>query len=214
MQYAEIYLNLSSVGISGDAEAVDFVGQIELVDWAWGMSLEEAASKDAAGSTKQAVGKGISIKKPVDGATTGMLGYLESGKRIPTATMILVQRTQKSLMVRMDLKGVLLMSYDLEVDSDDDEVVLSEVWTFNYDEVSIQYRGRSGAPGTTSGSGTQKFTLMNSRSVTMEAASLEDKPEMGVQRFEAVKNESAGLDKDAVLKLIDEYVKKNKIGRG
>lgn len=212
MEYAEIYMDLSSAKIDGDAQAEHYVGQIELIDWAWGMSLEEAPSNDAAVGTKQAVGEGITIKKPVDGASTGMLTYLESGELITKAALVLVQRTEQNLMVRLEFKNMVLMSCKLNVDSDDKEVKLSENWTFKYDEISIQYKGRSGASdvrGKTPQLASPKFTLVNPRSKKEPTyADLEEKSESSAPTTSTPR--AAKLDKDEVFKLIAEYNKNPK----
>ena len=217
MQYAEIFLDLSSAGIEGDAEAQHYEKQIELFDWAWGASLEEAAGDGGADSTSQAVGMAISFCKPVDGATTAMLSHLEKATRIPSAVLTLVQRTKQNLMVRVDLKGVVLDSYDLEVDSDDSEVSLSEVWSMSYEEVSIQYKGRLDAGdvrGKAPSLGGSKFTLTTPRQTEMQKADLGEKMDgAGRGRLASAregKPEAAPLDKQEVFKLIEEYLKKNK----
>jgi type VI secretion system secreted protein Hcp len=200
MEYAEIYLDLLSGGVEGNAEASGYEKMIEIYDWAWGMALEEASATGTGGSgEKQTVGKGISISKHVDGATTSMLRKLEDGTRIPTASLILVDRGEVGLMVRFDFKQVLLMSYDLEVDGDDDQVELTESWTFNYEEVAIQYKPRPKA-GKTTAAGTQKFILRNEWSGKFDAVAVEDK------KSATVKGDISKMSEKELSKLVSQLV--------
>jgi type VI protein secretion system component Hcp len=210
MEYAEMYLDLSSGGIEGGAEAAGYRNQIELNDWAWGIALEEASSTGTgAGSPGQAVGKGVTIRKPVDPATTAMLRKLEDGVRIPTATMVLVDRGEVGLSLTFGFKNVLLMDYDLEVESSDETVDLFEVWKFNYEEVSIQYRGRAKSGGARSSGGAQKFVLVNEWDSHMDAVELDSTPPLSSKAGALSGMNEKDLAK-LVQKLVDEQLGKRK----
>lgn len=219
MQQAEIYLDLSSASINGDSQAKGYEKQVELWDWAWGMTLGEAGT-DTGDKTQQAQGSGVTISKPVDSATTAMLKYLEDGKIISTANMVMVQRTDFSLEVKMAFKNMVLSSYELKVDSGDKEVDLTETWTFHYDEVTISYKGRPkvNAQGVRQPAGAAKtFMLKNEVGSTPEAASLEEKPisekpnvDMGAI---AKSKEVAELVKKEVAAQMAAFAKNNKTGR-
>lgn len=175
MEFAEMYLDLSSAGIRGDAEGSGFEGRIEVNDWAWGIAAEEA-SDSGQSDGGQAVGRSLTFRKPADSATTAMLSKLEKGERIPKASLVLVDRGQLGLALSFSFENVLLMSYDLEVESSDTEVGLSEVWVFNYEEIGIQYKGRPKL-GEKRGSGAvQKFTLKNEWDSKMAAVELQAPP--------------------------------------
>lgn len=211
MEYAEIYLDLSSENISGDATATDFKGMIELNDWAWGMKMEEA-QKDQEGTKRNAVGLGVSIRKPMDGSTTALLSKLETGARLKSATLFLVQTTEVSLMVRLDFDGVVMQSYDLDVDSGDSAVELNETWTFMYEKVTIQYKGRgqTGGAVTRASTGAQTFTLVNQSLEKMEAVSLTDVPlSSNASSVEPPKIDEKELAK-LVNKLVEEKLKNKK----
>jgi type VI protein secretion system component Hcp len=209
MEYAEMYLDLSSGGIEGGAEGAGYEKQIELNDWAWGLSLEEASS-DGTGSAGQAVGKGVTIRKPVDPATTTMLRKLEDGVRIPTATMVLVDRGDVGLSLTFGFKNLLLMSYDLEVETSDEEVDLFEVWTFNYEEVSIQYRGRPKSGATRGASGAQKFVLVNEWDSQMDAIELDKTPPLTTKKEGPLSNLSEKELGNLVQKLVNDQLSKRK----
>lgn len=139
MQYAEIYLDLSSANIHGSAEAVNYENQIELLDWKWGLSLDTANNDNP----PHGVGKKVSFSKPLDKASTAMLKHLECGPVISKGILVLVQRDQQNMMVRLELDGITLTSYKINVKSDDREVSLSEDWEMTYTKIKVQYKGRS-----------------------------------------------------------------------
>jgi type VI protein secretion system component Hcp len=223
MEHAEIYLDLKSVGIQGDALAEHYEGQIELWDWRWGLDLDQVNND----SPPHGKGTEIVITKPVDRATTAMLKYLERGPAIPKATLVLVQRTETNLMVRLELEGVELTSYKLKVDSKDKEVELSEDWSLSYHKIKVQYKGRaekgSDVRGKVSSLSTLDFTLnvpKNADMKTPEPLSLgETKVDMADYKDDVtdvvndvLSKQKPQFTKDDVHKMIDEYVKKNKIG--
>jgi len=179
METAEIYFDLSNVSISGDATAEGYEGQIELRDWAWGMSLDEAPGTDATEAPQVKAG-GISIHKNTDSSTTPMLRYLEDGKVIPKAAITLVHRADDSVVLRFEFENIILDSYDLEVDGSDDAAVeLSDTWTFTYEKVTIRYKGRKQAGSVTDKSrvGSVDFTLDTSAtSDSMQPVSLNEDP--------------------------------------
>lgn len=223
MQYAEIYLDLSSANIFGNAEAVNYENQIELIDWKWGLGLDSANNA----SPPHGVGKKVSFKKPLDKASTAMLKHLECGPVIPKAILVLVQRDQQNMMVRLELDGVTLTSYKIDVESDDNEVSLSEDWELTYTKIKVQYKGRSDKGNDVRGKvgslSTIDFTLDVPKNAPMESSeSLSvndpsaDAEEIKDAVADAVKEEmskhSAQSNKQDIYKIIDEYMKKYKAG--
>lgn len=168
MEYAEIYLDLTSVGINGDAQADGYQNQIELWDWRWGLELDTVNND----SGPHGMGTEIIFTKPVDRATTAMLKYLERGPEIPKGTLVLVQRTEQNLMVRVELEGISLTSYKLKVDSNDKEVELSEDWSMSYNAIKVQYKGRNDKSASVQGKvqslGTASFMLKIPKNADMK----------------------------------------------
>jgi type VI protein secretion system component Hcp len=223
VQHAEIYLDLSSANIFGEAEAVNYEHQIELMDWKWGLGLD-AVNND---NPPHGVGKKITIKKPLDKASTALLKHLECGPVIPKGTLVLVQRDETNMMVRLELEGITFTSYKINVESDDNEVSLSEDWELSYTKIKVQYKGRSDKGNDVRGKvgslSTIDFTLEVPKNASMESSESLSAGEPGVDGevikeavADAVKEEiskqSAQTNKQEIHKIIDEYMKKNKAG--
>jgi type VI protein secretion system component Hcp len=142
MDSSEVYLDLRGRGgvqINGDVEAASYAGQIALYDWGWGMSLDEATPGSKDGSVLKS--KVFNISKAVDASSTAMMNLMHSGELCEKAIITMAQRTEKSIMLRLVLKHVRLMDFTLEIDSDDTEVVMEEVWTLSFQEIEILYKG-------------------------------------------------------------------------
>lgn len=223
MRHAEIYLDLSSVGIQGDAQPEEYKNQIELWDWSWGLDLDDANND----RPPHGVGSRISISKPVDRATTAMLKYLERGPEIPKGTLVLVQRSEQNLMVRLELEGISLVSYKLKVNSGDKEVALSEDWELEYSMIKVQYKGvaekGNDVRGKVQALGTSSFWLKIPKSAPMrspESLSLESSDdEIDIADYEedindivekTIKKQGPQLTKSDIVKIIEEHLRKSK----
>ncbi len=207
MEFAEIYLELRRAGgvkVGGGAVAQDYEGQIELFDWSWGIGLGDL-SPDGKSEERQAKGNMVAISKPVDRATTAMLTLLQSGETCDSAVLTMTQRTEKAVVMKVMLKNVRLMSYDLEVECGDLEVVLSEEWELSYDKVEIRYSSAATGQG-----GMRTFMMETPPGVT------QDEP-VRSPRVSGIDSDSAdtggGMSKDEIIKLIEEQLKKNKLIR-
>lgn len=205
MEFAEIFLNLQSASIDGDSRHVGFAKHIDLFDWSWGVSLDEAVADAQAGSKQQALGKCVSLSKAVDSASTGMLQRLESGEVIPKAVLIMAQTTQKKVMVKIELSKVLLLSCKLNVESNDEEVFLDEDWTMTYDEMKVTYQSTA-AKGA---SGASVFTLAIPRNTKMELPVRHEKPASSGST-----KDGENFTKKDIQEMFDEFMKKHsKSGR-
>lgn len=214
MEFAEIYLELrrgGGVKVGGGAVAKDYEGHIELFDWSWGIGLGDL-SPDGKSEERQAKGNMVAISKPVDRATTAMLTLLQSGETCDSAVLTMTQRSEKAVVMKVMLKNVRLMSYDLEVECGDLEVVLSEEWELSYDKVEIRYMSAASIQGAKSGTsgqgGVRTFMMETPPGVT------QDEP-VRSPRVSGIDSDpvSAGMSKEEVLKLIEEQLKKNKLIR-
>lgn len=213
MEFAEIYLELrrgGGVKVGGGAVAKDYEGHIELFDWSWGLTLDNLSPSDKA-DERQAKGNMVAISKPVDVATTAMLSLLQSGETCDSAILTMTQRTQKSVVLKVMLKNVRLMSYDLEVECGDMEVVLSEEWELSYDKVEIRYMSaatlglaRSGV----SGSGGVRTFMMDTPPGVEQAEPVRAARVSGIDDDAA--SSGSGMGKDELIKIIDEQIKKAK----
>lgn len=223
MEHAEIYLDLTSAGIHGDAQPEEYKNQIELRDWKWGLDLD-AANNDR---PPHGVGSKIVIKKPVDRASTAMLKYLERGPEIPKGTLVLVQRTEVNLMVRLELEGISLTSFQLDVESSDEEVELSETWSLAYTMIKVQYKGRSekgnDVRGKVQSLGSPSFWLKvpkNAPMKTPESLSLDEKTidmddykdDVSKMVEDIMTKHPPQPNKADIFKIMDEYMKRYKGG--
>jgi len=197
VQNCEIYLDLSAIGILGEATAADYEQQIELRDWSWGLGLN-AINND---NPPYGEGRAIKIKKPVDRATTAMLKYLERGLEISKGVLVLVGRTEKNLMVRLELEGIQLTNYTLSVGNSDLEVDLSEVWDMSYKKIKVQYVGRKDSGNDVRGKvrslGVSSFELTvpkNAKLEPPEALKLDSDPSVSKKEVGRVRQEVARLE--------------------
>lgn len=146
MEFAEIYLDLQYGGarIEGSSQVESYKNHIELFDWSWGIVLGDV-SPTAQSSERQAQGNMVSIKKPLDKATTAMLKLLQNGETCTSGTLLMVQQGERPVEMKIMLRNVRVMSYDLDVETADREVELTEKWMLGYDKVEISYKGGSTA---------------------------------------------------------------------
>ncbi len=200
MEFAEIYLDLRRGGakVEGGSVAKDYEGHIELFDWSWGISLGDV-SPDGKSDERQAKCNMIAISKPVDRASTALLSILQSGETCDSAVLTMTQRSQKAIVMKFMLKNVRIMSYDLEVETSDKEVVLSEDWELAYDKVEIRYM--SVAAGQRGQGGTRTFMMETPPGVT------QDEPVRSA-RVSGIDSDTNSIDEDDVIKLIEERLKK------
>lgn len=202
MEFAEVYLALALKDGSslqgGNSQSEGHKGEIELFDWRWGLKMADK-SPDARSSDRQAEGNRLTISKAVDGATVPMMSLLKSGETCSKATLTIKQRTEKEVELQVILKSVRLMSFDLNVQCGDMEVVLDEDWSLSYDEVEVRYKSEHGNKG-------QKvFALKMPPGIEQEepaklTASDSDGPALGKEH---------NLTKQEVIEIIAEYLKKN-----
>jgi type VI protein secretion system component Hcp len=205
MEFAEIYLELRRAGgvkVGGSAVAQDYEGHIELFDWSWGIGLGDL-SPDGKSEERQAKCNMVAISKPVDRATTALLTLLQSGETCDSAVLTMTQRSEKPVVMKVMLKNVRLMSYDLEVECADLEVVLSEEWEMSYDRVEIRYSSAA------SGGGMRTFMMETPPGVT------QDEPVRSprVSGVDSSDDAGGGMGKDEIIKLIEEQLKKHKLNR-
>ncbi|RZL10505.1 MAG: hypothetical protein EOP40_06170 [Rubrivivax sp.] len=206
MEFAEIYLELRRAGgvkVGGGAVAQDYEGSIELFDWSWGIGLGDL-SPDGKSEERQAKCNMVAISKPVDRATTALLTLLQSGETCDSAVLTMTQRSEKPVVMKVMLKNVRLMSYDLEVECADLEVVLSEEWEMSYDRVEIRYSSAAGGQG-----GMRTFMMETPPGIT------QDEPVRSprVSGIDSDDTGGGGMGKDEIIKLIEEQLKKNKLIR-
>jgi type VI secretion system secreted protein Hcp len=142
MNGAEIYLELlqkANSPVKGDVVANSYQDQIALYDWTWGLSLNEAEPDSARNASIDS--KEFGISKAVDSASTAMMSLMNSGDVCEKATITMVQRTQQSVMLRLVMKKVRLMSMELALKSEDSEVEMTEDWTLQFDEIEVLHKG-------------------------------------------------------------------------
>lgn len=142
MNSAEVYLSLVGKGgspVKGDVEAQAYEGQIALYDWKWGLGLGEA--KPGSKDDRSLESKEFSLSKAVDAASTTMMSLMHSGELCDKAILTMVQRSDAPIMLRIVLKKVRLMSFELTLESEDTEVVMGEDWILSFEEVEVLYRG-------------------------------------------------------------------------
>jgi type VI protein secretion system component Hcp len=198
VQNCEIYLDLSSIGIMGEAQAQHYEQQIELQDWSWGLGLKDVNNANP----PHGAGKNIKLNKRVDRSTTALLKHLEQAIVIPKGVMVVVGRGEKNLMVRFELEDILFTNYTLAVKSDDKLVDLSETWELDYKKIKIQYVSRSDSSndvrGKVGGLGVASFTLTVPPNATLapsealqgEEPGVETKQELGKVRQEVMRLEA------------------------
>lgn len=215
MDSSEVYLELLGPGgaaVAGDVEADAYQGQIALYDWGWGAKLDEA-TPNAKKEDVQVKSKEFTLSKAVDAASTGMLAILHSGQVCSKAVITMAQRTEKSIMLRIVLKRVRLMSCKISIDSDDTEVVMDEDWVLSFEEIELMYKGAEQSQdvrGKVSNSAlrsTSSFKMLVPPGTRMEAKPERQKEASGGK----AKGGGGGFDpkdKDQYFKMFEEFMTK------
>lgn len=148
MEYAEIYMKLTRSGsdvVQGDTLATGFEGQIELSEWSWGIELDSSSDMAESRKGRRSEPKAFAFSKPVDRSSTALMAGLKNGETFDEAVITMVDRTRRQTMVRVTLRKVRVMSYDLDVETGDGEVELEEDWEAVYNEIQIDHKGMSDA---------------------------------------------------------------------
>lgn len=207
MEFAEIYLKLTSPRgeVNGNCRDEKHKNEIELFDWGWGLRLEDLPSKEMSEDERTATGDTVRISKAVDAASTTMMTLLNSGETCPEAVLSLKQTTQKGIELKLILKGVRLESYKLKVECSELEVELGEDWTLAYDEIKVQYS----SPARTGGASS---FLLKIPPGTKQEDPVQMEPT--TKASSSSSSSSSSLDKDDVIKILEEQLKKLKIHPG
>lgn len=207
MEYAELYLDLSSAGIRGNAEGADFEGQIDLNSWSWGMQLT-SANVTAPNTPVKMQGNLLKFTKHLDAASTAMLRKLEDSTKLEggaqgaDATLTMVHRGDAGLTLTLAFTGLVLRSCNLDADSDDSSVEVTEVWQAQYDKVKFTYTPRQSSEQRVAGRGTSTGTAL-----TFELPVKRWAPDVGAA---ATKAADKGLTEEKIDKLLSLLEKQGK----
>lgn len=219
MDSSEVYLDLRGPGgvkVEGDVAASGYEQQIALYDWDWGVSLEEVSAKGNVQET-QTKSKEFSLSKVVDAASMTMMSYLHSGEVCEKAIITLAQRLEKNIMLRLILRNVRLMSCDLRVDSDGQEVVMEEEWTLSFQEIEVMYKGAEqtqdvrGKVSNSTLRSTSSFKLTVPPGTQFDAKPKKEAPNKrrkGGGAEAGADKDKAAIDADAVAKAVEAHLAK------
>lgn len=163
MEFAEIYLRLrddNNALVTGDCQAKGHEGDIDLSKWGWGFQMEP---EDGKGSPPASYLKAslVGFSKPVDSASLKLINLFHAGICCKEAVLYMKQSLEEVVSVKMMLKDVTLMAYDLDVGDDGSEVVLSENWTLRFDTLKLEYT----LPGPTNKRVTKTFEVPSGATV-------------------------------------------------
>lgn len=148
---ARLFLKLTEVGganpILGEAMVTEFAGQIELEDWNWTLSRDasDGSLGRGKGGTGDNAGRGsvspspLAVSKYVDRSTPSLLEAMNASK-ILEGELTLEEAADVEFEVKISLKQVRLVSYELEADVEDRGGELREKWTLNYEEIKFVYK--------------------------------------------------------------------------
>lgn len=143
---AKLFMHLvgaESGEIAGESVMKNFVGQIELDDWAW--SLEPESDPEDS-TSKVPVPSVITISKLMDRASTPMMSALRSGDLL-TVVITLAEAAETQFGLVIKLKKARLIDYSMEAKSDEKLVTVEEKWKLDYRELSFDHRENQQSKG-------------------------------------------------------------------
>jgi len=130
--------------IQGESNDKRFSGQIELVDWSWGMSAQTAVGGQRTGRTQFDT---VKIVKHVDRASTALMGVLDHNELLTEVTISVRKAGGSSplpyLIVKLNSARVVTYAVQSDVTSSG-APVLAEHVSFGFQKVQVDYVPQEG----------------------------------------------------------------------
>lgn len=142
---AKLFLLLTHGGspIAGESQTKGYEKQIEIEDWSWNIRRAKDSGRNAPDKAEPSV---LSFTKYMDRATTAMLAAAKTGDKLE-AVFVLDEQTPGSFLLRLTLKGVQVIKYDMKLKLDKSSATIEEDWDFNYDTIEIDFYPPGTKPG-------------------------------------------------------------------
>jgi type VI secretion system secreted protein Hcp len=142
--------------LAGESNDKNFPGQIDVVDWSWGMSAPSTTGGQRSGRVSL---DELKIVKRVDKASTALMFSLNSND-VLSSVVLTVRKSgganQSLVYFVMTLQMARITSYQVSsTDDADGSPVLMEHISLSFKSITIDYTPQSGAGGAT---GTSSFT--------------------------------------------------------
>lgn len=145
-----------SGAVLGESRDKDFSGQIDVVDWSWGMSAPSAIGGQRAGRTSL---EELKIVKRVDKASTALMAVLNTND-VLSSVVLTVRKSggagQSLVYFMLTLAQARITSYQVRSSADADGApVLMEHIGLSFKSITVDYTPQSATGGAT---GTSSFT--------------------------------------------------------
>lgn len=142
--------------VAGESNDKSFPGQIDVVDWSWGMSAPSTVGGQRTGRTSL---DELKIVKRVDKASTALMSVLNTNDVLSSVVLTVRKAggaSQSLVYFVLTLEKARLTSYQVSsTDDADGSPVLMEHIGMSFKSITIDYTPQSGTGGAT---GTSSFT--------------------------------------------------------
>jgi type VI secretion system secreted protein Hcp len=134
----DMFLKLE--GIKGEAQDKTHAEEIDVLAWSWGMSQSGNFHSGGGGGSGKANFQDISITKYIDKSSMTLMGYIASGKHIPTATLIVRKAGGDDPLeyIKIDMTQVMVTSLSTGGSGGEDK--LTENISLNFASVATYYK--------------------------------------------------------------------------
>ena len=145
-----------SGAVVGESNDKNFPGQIDVVDWSWGMSAPSTTSGQRSGRVSL---HELKIVKRVDKASTALMSVMNTNDMLSTVDLTVRKSGgagQSLVYFVLKLTGARVNTYDVSSTlGDDGSPVLMEHLSLSFKSITIDYTPQSGTGGAV---GTSSFT--------------------------------------------------------
>ena len=145
-----------SGALGGESSDKNFPGQIDVVDWSWGMSAPSTVGGQRTGRTSL---DELRIVKRVDKASTALMAVLNTNDILTTAVLTVRKsggHNQSLVYFTLTLEKARITSYQVSSSDDGDGApMLMEHIGMSFKAITIDYTPQAGTGGAT---GTSSFT--------------------------------------------------------
>ena len=138
--------------IVGESSDKRFTGQIEVVDWNWGMTAPSAVGGTRTARTQLS---DLKLVKRVDKASTAMMSVMKNNELLTTAVLSIRKAggTNPLPYLVITLSNARLSAYSVESDiSENGAPVLTENWSLSFKSIQIDHTVQSEAGASLGGS--------------------------------------------------------------
>jgi len=135
--FAAIDMFLKIDGIEGESTDEAHRGEIDVLQWSWGLSQSSPSHGGGQGSSKVNIQE-MSITKSTDTTTSDLMQSCCTGNSIGDVTLEICSSVgAKICYFKMEMESVLISS--MSIGGNHEEEVLSETITLNFDKVEFTY---------------------------------------------------------------------------